>query len=90
MTLIPGNRGRLGSAERIMEGSTRRYETALETAERQVAEAEQRRARQIKLIAGLEEGGEVQAQARQVLAEIDRTLAMALSYRSFLRSLEEL
>ena len=60
-------------------------ETPLELANRHVVEAEQRRARQIRLIAEL--SGTEQAHARQVLAEIERTLAIARTHRSLLQSL---
>jgi ABC-type Fe3+-hydroxamate transport system substrate-binding protein len=59
-------------------------ETLLDVATRYVTEAEQRRARQIDLIAELT--GQEQAQAEQVLTEIERTLAIARTHRSLLLS----
>ena len=61
-------------------------ETPLELASRYVNEAEQRRARQIRLISEL--SGPEQALVREVLAEVERTLAIALTHRSLLQSLE--
>ena len=59
-------------------------ETALNVATQYVTEAEQRRAQQISLIAKLT--GEEQAQARQVLTEIERTLAIARTHHALLLS----
>ncbi|GJE43581.1 hypothetical protein [Methylobacterium soli] len=59
-------------------------ETALNVATQYVTEAEQRRAQQISLIAKLL--GEEQAQARQVLTEIERTLAIARTHQALLLS----
>ncbi|WP_336489720.1 hypothetical protein [Methylobacterium nigriterrae] len=67
--------------------TARRTETPLDAAIRDVAEAEQRRTRQIRLIAELT--GQEQAHARQILAEIERTLAIARAHRSLLLSLED-
>ncbi|GEP07292.1 hypothetical protein [Methylobacterium oxalidis] len=65
------------------------FETPLELASRQVAEAEQRQARQTDLIAGLTGGEEVLAHAQQLLAEITRTLTIAQAHRSLLFSLDK-
>ncbi|GJE45255.1 hypothetical protein [Methylobacterium soli] len=64
-----------------------RTETLLDAAIRDVAHAEMRRARQIRLVAELE--GPERALAQQVLAEIERTLAIARTHRSLLLSLED-
>ncbi|MER2266824.1 hypothetical protein [Methylobacterium oxalidis] len=61
-------------------------ESAAEAASRQVIDAEQRRDRQIGLIAGLI--GEERLLAQQLLDEIDRTLALARAQRSILLSIE--
>ncbi len=62
-----------------------RVETPLDTATQSVAEAEQRRARQLGLMAEL--SGEEQVQAHRILAEIERTLVLARAHLSLLRSL---
>ncbi|MEA1835280.1 hypothetical protein U8607_24720 [Methylobacterium durans] len=64
-------------------------ESPLARAGRQVAEAEQRQARQIYLIAGLVGSEEALMHAHQVLSEITRTLTLARAHRSFLLSLPE-
>ncbi|MDR7039731.1 hypothetical protein J2X36_004509 [Methylobacterium sp. BE186] len=64
-------------------------ESPLALAGRQVAEAEQRQARQNYLIAGLVGNEEALVHAQQVLAEITRTLVLARAYRSLLLSVPE-
>ncbi|MER2269379.1 hypothetical protein [Methylobacterium oxalidis] len=65
------------------------FEAPLELASRQLAEAEQRQARQIHLIAGLVGSEEALVHAQHVLAEITRTLTLARAHRSLLLSLPE-
>ncbi len=61
-------------------------ETPLNTASRQIAEDEQRQARQTDLIAKLAGDEEVLAHAQLLLAEVTRTLTIGRAHRSLLLS----
>jgi hypothetical protein len=56
-------------------------------AERQVAEAEERRERQMRVLSRLPQGSPAQAYAEHVLSEIDRTIVLSRMHHELIQTL---